>query len=51
MFGDKEITFPIMGEDISWCARAMDLGYKIWMDPSVLVSHHKTVQLDWKGLK
>jgi hypothetical protein len=50
-FDGKQLTFPIMGEDVSWCARAMDLGYKIWMDPSVLVSHHKTVELHWKGLE
>jgi GT2 family glycosyltransferase len=50
-FDEKEMTFPIMGEDVSWCARAIELGYKIWMDPSVLVNHHKTIKLTWEGLK
>ena len=29
------------GEDYSWCARAQGAGYKVWVDPSVKVKHHK----------
>jgi len=48
-FQGEQITFPIIGEDISWCTRAMGLGYKIWMDPTVLVNHHKVVKLEWSN--
>lgn len=41
------VSFPIMGEDVSWCVRASRLGYKIWLDPKVLVSHKKMITLDW----
>jgi hypothetical protein len=47
----EKIDFPLMGEDLSWCKRALDLGYEIWFDPKVKVTHHKTVQLHWEGLK
>jgi hypothetical protein len=30
-----------MGEDYSWCELAKSCGYKIWVDPSVKVKHHK----------
>jgi hypothetical protein len=29
------------GEDYSWCARAQQAGYSIWVDPGVKVRHHK----------
>ena len=47
----KTIEFPIMGEDLSWCKRVRDLGYKIYLDPNVKVTHHKTFQLTWEGIK
>jgi hypothetical protein len=46
-----EFTFPIMGEDLSWCKRVGDLGFKIWFDPTVRVTHHKTMKLTWEGIK
>jgi hypothetical protein len=46
-----EFTFPIMGEDLSWCKRVGDLGVKIWFDPTVRVTHHKTMKLTWEGIK
>jgi hypothetical protein len=49
--GEKEYTFPIMGEDISWCHRAQGLGYDLWFDPTVRVTHHKTMKLTWEGPK
>jgi GT2 family glycosyltransferase len=30
-----------MGEDYSWCERAKQSGFKIWVDPQVKVRHHK----------
>lgn len=50
-FDGKDFTFPIMGEDISWCKRAMDAGNEIWFDPTVRVTHHKTMKLTWEGPK
>lgn len=44
-------TFPIMGEDLSWCKRVTDKGYEIWLDPTVRVTHHKTMKLTWEGIK
>lgn len=53
---DKEIdgtnyNFNIMGEDLSWCYRARNAGFKIWFDPMVRVTHHKTLQLTWEGVR
>lgn len=50
MFDNKEYIFPIMGEDISLCERVNQLGYEIWLDPSVKVIHTKTVKLTWEGI-
>jgi len=51
MFTTKDgITFPLMGEDLSWCKRVTDLGYEIWLDPSVRLTHHKTMRLTWEGI-
>lgn len=53
MTGDDglEYTFPIMGEDISWCERVGRLGYDIWLDPTVRVTHHKMMTLSWEGIR
>lgn len=42
-------TFPLLGEDLSWCERARQLGYDIWLDPTVRVIHNKTMKLTWEG--
>jgi GT2 family glycosyltransferase len=47
----SEWTFPIMGEDISWCERVGRLGYDIWLDPTVRVTHHKMMTLSWEGIR
>lgn len=44
-------TFPLMGEDLSWCKRVTDLGYDIWFDPTVRVTHHKMMKLTWEGIR
>lgn len=45
----EEFTFPLMGEDISWCYRIKQNGYQIWLDPTVRVQHHKMMKLTWEG--
>lgn len=44
-------NFNVIGEDLSWCIRVKRLGYKIWFDPSVKVTHHKMYKLTWEGVK
>lgn len=39
---DPSIIVPL-GEDYSWCHKASDNGYKIWLDPTILLMHHKKV--------
>jgi hypothetical protein len=48
---DDGFTFPLMGEDLSWCKRVADAGYEIWFDPSVKVTHNKMMKLTWEGIK
>lgn len=37
-----DVDFSVnMGEDYSWCEGAKDAGFKIWVDPTVKVKHHK----------
>lgn len=40
----KEMFIP-WGEDYSWCKKATDAGYKIYLDPSIRVGHHKKVMV------
>lgn len=47
----EEFSFMIMGEDIAWCKRVQDAGFKIWFDPTVRVQHHKMMKLTWEGPK
>lgn len=47
---DEDYSFPMIGEDMSWCHRARENGYKIYFDPSVKVNHHKMMKLTWKGI-
>ena len=46
----KKYTFNVPGEDISWCYRVKELGYKIWLDPTVQVVHQRTFKLGWEGI-
>jgi hypothetical protein len=46
--GREPVTFPIMGEDVSFCRKAVGNGYKIYLDPTIKVLHHKMVQLGWE---
>lgn len=49
--GDVEYTIPILGEDLSFCYRAGQAGFEIWLDPSIKLTHHKTMKLTWEGIK
>jgi len=44
-------NFNVIGEDISLCSRAKDVGFKIYAHPGVKVIHQKTVKLTWEGIK
>ena len=48
---DDGFSFPMMGEDLSWCKRVTDLGYDIWFDPTVRVTHNKMMKLTWEGIQ
>lgn len=48
---ETSYTFNILGEDLSFCHRAHELGFDVWLDPSVRVQHHKLMKLTWEGIK
>lgn len=41
----KETFYLPWGEDLSWCKKAQEAGYKIHIDPTVMVMHHKKIGL------
>ncbi len=43
--GKKTEEFILVGEDLSWCTKAINCGFDIWVDPSVRVIHQKTFSL------
>lgn len=40
----REMFLP-WGEDFSWCIKAHEAGYKIMLDPSIRVGHHKKIRI------
>lgn len=42
-------TLLLIGEDLSWCTKAINCGFDIWVDPSVKVIHEKSHKLLWQG--
>jgi hypothetical protein len=42
---DGRISLVPLGEDYSWCKSATELGYKIFLDPTVKLVHHKKMAL------
>lgn len=36
-----------VGEDTSWCIKARNCGFDIWLNPDVRVIHNKTMSLAW----
>jgi len=47
----EEFKFMMMGEDMSWCQRVLNLGLDIWFDPSVKLIHNKMMKLTWEGVR
>lgn len=45
--GKGNDVFYLVGEDLSWCTKAIKSGFKIWVDPMVRVIHQKTYKLYW----
>jgi hypothetical protein len=43
--GEKTEDFILVGEDLSWCTKAISSGFDIWVDPNVRVVHQKTFPL------
>jgi hypothetical protein len=43
--GDGGEVFMLVGEDLSWCTKAIKAGFDIWVDPDVRVIHQKTFPL------
>jgi hypothetical protein len=41
---EKEIFIPY-GEDFSWCKKATQSGFKIYLDPTIRLSHYKKVRV------
>ena len=46
---NKDISpeFILVGEDLSWCTKAIASGFDIWVDPEVRVVHQKSFPLIW----
>lgn len=42
--GEKEIFIPY-GEDFAWCKKAQQAGFKIYLDPTISLSHYKKVRV------
>jgi GT2 family glycosyltransferase len=40
----REMFIPY-GEDFSWCKKAKEAGYKIYLDPSIRLGHHKKIRV------
>jgi GT2 family glycosyltransferase len=47
--GDGPFMMQITGEDLSFCTRAIDLGFEIWLDPTIKLIHNKMMRLTWDG--
>jgi hypothetical protein len=45
--GERTEDFILVGEDLSWCTKAINCGFDIWVDPNVRVIHQKTFKLNW----
>lgn len=42
--GEKEVFIPY-GEDFAWCKKAQQAGFKIYLDPTISLSHYKKVRV------
>jgi hypothetical protein len=41
-----EMRMVNLSEDYSFCRKAQESGFKIWVDPKVMVRHHKEIVVD-----
>lgn len=44
-FQETEVAGRVVGEDLTFCARANDAGFPVWVDTSVRVGHEKPLLL------
>lgn len=49
-FGETESGKPV-GEDINFCHKARNLGYKIWIDTTIPISHLATMEITYEFYK
>lgn len=47
---DNDEKLTLMGEDLSWCMKALKSGFKLWADPSIKVVHRKSFNLIWDSI-
>lgn len=47
IYEDNGRLVTSIGEDVSWCIKARECGFKIWLYPNVRVIHNKTMSLAW----
>lgn len=47
--GNGEVEVQVTGEDLSFCQRAIENGFEIWLDPTIKLIHNKTMRLTWDG--
>lgn len=45
--GEQREDFILVGEDLSWCTKAIKSGFDIWVDPLVKVTHQKNFKINW----
>lgn len=46
----QEMLVPF-GEDYSWCKKAINYGFKVYLDPSVQLAHHKRTTIALKKVE
>jgi hypothetical protein len=47
--GKGPSIFKVTGEDLSFCVRAREAGFEIWLDPTIQLVHNKVMKLTWDG--
>lgn len=47
--GKPPVAIQITGEDLSFCQRAIENGFEIWLDPTIKLIHNKMMRLTWDG--
>jgi hypothetical protein len=43
--------YAILGEDLSFCSRVLQKGFKIYIDTDVRVEHQKQMKMTWEGVR